>query len=299
MDPDPYVYDSDHVDKLYGRCEERKAYYPTFGVFLTSGLPIGLMNLKRIDRENSRCELAIVLSNHAYKGKGYGSEAVQLLVEYAFYGLNLDHINSDTMGSNIRMQRIMDRLGFQLLNREERRYDMHDRWEDKLNYQLDKSSYRILHIAPLTEADAHNVCTWRYEGTYAVYNFPDWDTVVAQDWGIADEATRCREFYSLRNAQEALVGFFRLHEQEDCLLLSLGLKPEYCGRGMGEAAMALIIAEAKRKAPDKRLELEVRAFNQRAIACYKRCGFAAVEQYAKQTPMGGEPFIRMALGDHC
>lgn len=156
-----------------------------------------------------------------------------------------------------------------------------------------------LHIAPLTNPDAHDVCTWRYEGIYAVYNFPDWDTTVAQGWGIADEETRRREFYSLRNAQEALVGFFRLHEQEDCLLLSLGLKPEYCGRGMGEAAMALIIAEAKRKAPDKRLELEVRAFNQRAIACYKRCGFAAVEQYDKQTPMGGEPFIRMALGDHC
>lgn len=153
-----------------------------------------------------------------------------------------------------------------------------------------------LHSAPLTEPDAHNVCTWRYEDEYAVYNIPGWDSVVVQGWGIADNAIRRREFYSLRDEQDAaLVGFFRLHEQEDFLLLNLGLAPEYCGRGIGKAAMALIIGEAHRKAPGKRLELEVRAFNKRAIACYERCGFVVTATYFKETPVGGDTFIRMAL----
>lgn len=143
--------------------------------------------------------------------------------------------------------------------------------------------------------DARNVCAWQYEGEYAVYNISGWETVVSQHWGIADDATRRREFYALRDERDMLVGFFRLHEQEDSLLLSLGLTPECCGKGIGKTAMALIIAEARRKAPDKRLELEVRAFNKRAIACYQRCGFTAIETYFKETPVGSDTFIRMAL----
>ena len=106
----------------------------------------------------------------------------------------------------------------------------------------------ILHIAPLTEADARAVCAWRYEGEYAVYNIPDWDIVVSQRWSIADDTTRSREFYSLRNDAEELIGFFRLQEQEGYVLLSLGLAPEYCGMGIGKAAMALILKETERKA---------------------------------------------------
>ncbi len=142
MDPNPYVYDRACVDEAFNRSEERAEHYPTFGIFSKSGLPMGLMNLKRIDREKSRCELAVVLMNDACKGKGIGSEASRMLVEYAFFGLGLTHVYADTMGSNARMQRIFARLGFTLLSREERFYDMHDRWEDKLNYVLHRSDYR-------------------------------------------------------------------------------------------------------------------------------------------------------------
>lgn len=59
--------------------------------------------------------------------------------------------------------------------------------------------------------------------------------------------------------------------------------------------MALIISEAHHKAPGKRVELEVRAFNKRAITCYERCGFTAIETYFKKTTAGSDTFIRMAL----
>ncbi len=151
-----------------------------------------------------------------------------------------------------------------------------------------------LHAAPLTESDARAVCDWRYEGEYAVYNC-SWDAVVSRHWAIADAEKRRLEFYSLRNDAEELIGFFRLQTQEACVLISLGLAPEYCGKGLGKVAMALILDEAKRTAPDKRPELEVRAFNKRAIACYERCGFSVVDAYYKDTPVGGSEFVRMAV----
>lgn len=151
------------------------------------------------------------------------------------------------------------------------------------------------HIAPLTEADARAVCAWHYEGEYAVYNIPGWHTVVAQRWGIADEALRSQEFYSLRNDADAIAGFFRLREQGESVWISLGLAPEYCGHGLGKQAMELILKEARHKAPGKRPELEVRAFNQRAIACYTHAGFVETDKYEKSTPMGSDIFVRMAL----
>jgi len=50
--------------------------------------------------------------------------------------MKLKYIYADTMGSNLKMQKIFDKFGFVFLNREEHCYDMHDRWEDKLNFIL-------------------------------------------------------------------------------------------------------------------------------------------------------------------
>lgn len=61
---------------------------------------------------------------------------------------------------------------------------------------MDSDKTSALYVAPLTKCDALTVCAWRYEGEYAVYNIPGWDTVVSQRWGIADKRLRRREFYS-------------------------------------------------------------------------------------------------------
>ena len=45
------------------------------------------------------------------------------------------------MGSNLKMQRIIEKFGFEFVNREVDYYDMHDRWEDELNYILINPNY--------------------------------------------------------------------------------------------------------------------------------------------------------------
>lgn len=140
MDPDPYIYDKKRVDKGYDSIIEKESWYPTVGIFLLDEMPIGQMSFKRINHEKSQCELGIVLVNEDYKGLGYGTESVELAIGYAFNTLKLKYIYADTMGTNFKMQRILERFGFDFLNREEHCYDMHDRWEDKLNYILRNSN---------------------------------------------------------------------------------------------------------------------------------------------------------------
>ena len=59
-------------------------------------------------------------------------------------------------------------------------------------------------------------------------------------------------------------------------MLGLGLNPRFCGRGYGKQLMSLIIHEFEQRFTDKFLELEVRAFNKRAIMCYTKAGFFKV-----------------------
>lgn len=135
-DSNDYVYDKEKVDKQYESITKKQSWYLSLGILLDDSIPIGTLSLKRIDHEKSQCELGIMLSNNNYKGLGYGSQAVKLAIDYAFNTLNLKYIYADTMGSNLKMQRILDKFGFTLISKEEHFYDMKDRWEDKLNYVL-------------------------------------------------------------------------------------------------------------------------------------------------------------------
>lgn len=139
MDPNLYVYDEKRVDENYNAIIVKESWYLTLGIFLEEETPIGALSLKRINHEKNQCELGIVLATDNYKGLGYGSQAVNLALDYAFNTLKLKYIYADTMGSNTKMQRVFDKFGFQLVSREEEFYDMKDRWEDKLNYVLTNS----------------------------------------------------------------------------------------------------------------------------------------------------------------
>lgn len=136
MDPNPYTYDKEKVNIRYDSIVEKDSCYPRVGIFLSDETLIGELSFKRINREKSQCELGIALVNDKFKGLGYGTEAIEMAINYVFNTLQLNYIYADTMGSNFKMQKIFNKLGFEFINIEEHCYDMHDRWEDKLSYML-------------------------------------------------------------------------------------------------------------------------------------------------------------------
>jgi RimJ/RimL family protein N-acetyltransferase len=106
-------------------------------------MPIGELSFKRINYEKSQCEFGIAIVNDNYKGFGYGTEAIKLAIYYVFSTLGLKFIYLDTMGSNMKMQRILEKCGFEFISKEEHRYDMYDKWEDKLNFMLKNPNSKI------------------------------------------------------------------------------------------------------------------------------------------------------------
>lgn len=140
--------------------------------------------------------------------------------------------------------------------------------------------------------DAREVCTWRYPPPYNIYNEPEWDEVVRLGWELTDARTRRAEFLALR-ADGRLAGFLHLKQQDDCVMLGVGLRPDLCGLGLGAQAMALADAEAGKRYCGLSLRLEVRTFNDRARKCYEKAGFRTVDRYTRRTPLGHGEFFLM------
>lgn len=133
MDPLPYRYQYTHVDRSFDYDQTRREWYPTFGIF-ADGKAVGILSLKRIDREKKRCEIGLVLMNDSVKNKGYGTQAMRLGMKLAVEQYGVNAVWADTMGCNTRMQHILEKLSFRLVERVPQICDMIDHKEDWLNY---------------------------------------------------------------------------------------------------------------------------------------------------------------------
>jgi len=101
---------------------------------------IGTIGLFNIDMRHQRASIRIRLSQE-YHGQGIGSEAVGMLLDYAFNTLNLQRVDSLQFRENIALVKIATRFGFKkegLL----RRYFYHDgRFKDASFFGLLKEDF--------------------------------------------------------------------------------------------------------------------------------------------------------------
>lgn len=73
---------------------------------------LGNIGLHRIDKHNQNTELGIVIGNKEYWGQGLGSEAVRLIVHYAFNALNMHRVYLHVLADNIRAIECYKKCGF-------------------------------------------------------------------------------------------------------------------------------------------------------------------------------------------
>lgn len=150
-----------------------------------------------------------------------------------------------------------------------------------------------LSVNEFTEAHAKEICNWEYEDEYSIYNYPEWEQICNEKWGITIEQRRKSEFYAIVDHCKCLCGYIRLMNKEDYILIGIGLKPCLCGQGLGNTLMKMVKNQCGKLYPHKKIVLEVRSFNERAIKCYKSVGFNIVDSYKKHTPIGDGEFLRM------
>ncbi len=107
-----YVYDESAVNRYFD--SKQKSSIMLFAIMLANK-PIGEVQLKQIDYDKKECTLSIHMQNDAFKGKGYGTKAEQLAIEYAFGELGMNAVNADSVKKNVRSQHVMEKVGFKLV----------------------------------------------------------------------------------------------------------------------------------------------------------------------------------------
>jgi RimJ/RimL family protein N-acetyltransferase len=83
-----------------------------FAICTKSGRHIGNMGLHKIDWKNSNAELGILIGEQRYLSRGYGEDAVNTLLRFAFLELNLHRIYLSVWAFNNRAIACYEKCGF-------------------------------------------------------------------------------------------------------------------------------------------------------------------------------------------
>jgi RimJ/RimL family protein N-acetyltransferase len=92
-----------------------------FVVYERAGLrPIGTTYLIEIDQRHSRAAFGIIIGEETARGKGYGTEATRLTLDYAFTALGLSNVMLTVYEFNLAGIHAYRKAGFQEIGRRRR-----------------------------------------------------------------------------------------------------------------------------------------------------------------------------------
>ena len=144
----------------------------------------------------------------------------------------------------------------------------------------------------LTENDKKEICSWKYEGGYSIYNLPSFEEMKKLQSGFMNPLRE--KNYRAFLIDDILIGYINLTEKENSVFLGIGVHPDFCGKGYGKKILKEACQLAQELYPDKLQYLEVRTWNKRAINCYKQVGFSIDgNAFERITDIGKGEFYRM------
>jgi diamine N-acetyltransferase len=111
-------------------------------VLKQSGLVIGECGLLRMFPAWRTTDLTIILGDKQAWGQGYGTEAIHLLLDYAFGYLNLHRVAIGVVGFNEVALRFYEKVGFQREGVQRDGYYCHHRYHDFVMMSLLEDEYR-------------------------------------------------------------------------------------------------------------------------------------------------------------
>ncbi len=149
--------------------------------------------------------------------------------------------------------------------------------------------------SPMNEEFAKQITEWIYEGDYSDYNLPSYEECKNKKYGMTRE-DRWNNYivYTINNE---VVFYSNMKEMDNNkLYIGVGLKPKYCGKGLGNFFLNDSINEMKKIYPERTFFLEVRSWNKRAIKSYEKLGFKITNTVISKDRLGNDTeFIEMEM----
>jgi len=79
---------------------------------IAEGLYIGDCGINSVDWKNSVASAVIFIGSKAYRGRGYGTEAMQILMAFAFNQMNINKLRLNVYSFNEQALRSYEKCGF-------------------------------------------------------------------------------------------------------------------------------------------------------------------------------------------
>lgn len=103
-----------------------------FAIETEEGVHIGNVGLHQLDWKNRNAFLGIVIGEKEYWGRGYGSDAIIALLDFAFNEMNLHRVHLSTYDFNQRAIRCYEKCGFRHEGRAREAHFTDGRYHDSL-----------------------------------------------------------------------------------------------------------------------------------------------------------------------
>ncbi len=116
---------------------------------METDLLIGRCFLGSVDLVNRSARLGIVIGEKTHWDRGFGTEALQLLLDYAFNILNLNSVNLGTYSFNERAIACYKKVGFKVIGRRREARIIGDTKYDALMMDILASEYETVFLKDL------------------------------------------------------------------------------------------------------------------------------------------------------
>lgn len=83
-----------------------------FAITKKDDTPVGFIMLNKISHTHRNCTLGIVIGEKEVQGKGFGKEAMELILNYAFNTLNINKVTVEVVEINKNALALYKKLGF-------------------------------------------------------------------------------------------------------------------------------------------------------------------------------------------
>lgn len=132
--------------------------------------------------------------------------------------------------------------------------------------------------------DAYEMAEWgsHDDPRLVEYNLSDLDKKRYIFWYGAKRKTRHRDYYSIRDRSEKLLGYLGIKNisyRDKSAYLGIVLNPDNLSKGIGTEAIRGFLPYIMERYNLLKVFLLVNNFNKRALACYKKCGFREVDYF--------------------